>query len=278
MEKRFINNSIHFLIRRHLNKEESSKACNCSEPVHRSIMYHQGFLYASNETGCHLAKIGSGYQETLPGYVYSRTSQCLESGLFVEINGTLLHRPISFDNSSDNFGYTLDSAKLNRKLELTLSKDLLFQRGEIRTIALLKLSGNVMLWIRQVSSDTEMLSCFPQAHITVADFCSVSIDTQPLVSLVKRKFLLKNPESTENIDRMSTLLRTSKKTQQHDQANSDDDIQVKFPADGLSSSCGLRLTTLQESAFTNCDGFLTVLAPNPDCRGKSSSKILGYSY
>ena len=228
-------------------------------------MYNEGFLYASNDTGCHLAKVGSGYHGTLPGYVYSRSSQCLETGLFVEINGNLLHRPSNLDNGSQIFCYTLDPISLNRNLEFRLSEDLLIQRGEVKTIVLLKMSGNVVLWIRQVTSDNEMLNYLPQAYVSVADFCSVSFDTQQ-VSLMRRKLLLKSPESQENVDRIMNLLTTPKKTQE-------DDNQVKFPADSLSSSCGLRLTTLQESAFTNCDKFLTVMAPNPDCRAKNSKNL-----
>ena len=83
---------------------------------------------------------------------------------------------------------------------------------------------------------------------------------------MRRKLLLKSPESQENVDRIMNLLTTPKKIQE-------DDNQVKFPADSLSSSCGLRLTTLQESAFTNCDKFLTVMAPNPDCRAKNSKNL-----
>ena len=235
-------------------------------------MYHQGFLYASNETGCHVARIGSGYNETLPGYVYSRSSQCLEPGIFVEVNGLLLHHPINLDDSKEDFGYTLDPASLNRNLTLNLSENLLFQRGDVKTMALLKLSGNSMLWIRQVSSDNETLNFLPQAHVTVADFCSVSLEAKS-VSLLERKLLLKNSESKENVDRVLDLLQTkSKKTQ-------DEENPVKFPADSLSSSCGLRLTTLQESAYTNCDKFLTVLAPNPDCRTKSTKNLgTAYSY
>ena len=128
-------------------------------------MYHEGFLYASNDTGCHLAKVGSGYHGTLPGYVYSRSSQCLETGLFVEINGNLLHRPSNLDNGSQIFCYTLDPISLNRNLEFRLSEDLLIQRGEVKTIVLLKMSGNVVLWIRQVTSDNEMLNYLPQAYV-----------------------------------------------------------------------------------------------------------------
>jgi hypothetical protein len=36
---------------------------------------------------------------------------------------------------------------------------------------------------------------------------------------------------------------------------------------------------MQESAYTNCDKFLTVLAPNPDCRAKSTKNLgTAYSY
>ena len=44
-----------------------------------------------------------------------------------------------------------------------------------------------------------------------------------------------------------------------------------------STSSGLRMATLYESAMICDDRFLTILAPNPDCRGKLS-KTLGTAF
>ncbi len=230
-------------------------------------MYLNGFLYASNETGCHLAKIGSGYNESLPGHVYQRSKECIEPSLYVQVGGVLVQRPTRLDKDRDVFGYILENGDLSRGAELRMEDNLKIARGEVRTTGLLA-SNELILWIKQVTADTELLSLLPHAHVSILDTCSISKELGK-VALVERQILLKsNDSSKDNVQKILELLTKKNETMEE---------LVKFPADSQSTSCGLRLSTLQESAIVNCDNFLTIFSPNPDSRSKST-KHLGTAY
>ena len=183
--------------RRHANREDS-KGCECSVPVNRSLLKQQGFLIASNDTGCHLAKIGTGYDHTKQGQVYAKSSHCLEPGLFAQIlDGCLIHRPFNYDKQNEKFGQIIDSDTLLHSSTGTLlcPPELLITRAEVRTIGLFS-SNNHLIWFRLLTSDAETFNYLPQAYISFLDFCTVSHGE---IHLVRRKLLLKNPESPENI-------------------------------------------------------------------------------
>ena len=256
-----------YFIRRHTTQEKSAMQCECSNPMTRSILYDNGYLYASNETGCQLSKIGSGYNNTMPGFIYARSNSCLKSGLFVEVGGAIIHRPTELDQQTEKFGFVLNASSLNADYEICVSPELNFARGEAKTVRLLK-SNNKIIWFRLVSSDSKMLNILPQAYVSVIDFCYIDLE-EKVVKSKRRIILTKSQETEESTIRMIQLLTVPK-------AHSADD-QIKFPADSLSTSCGLRLTTLLESSITTCGKFITVLVSNPDCRSKSS-KLIGTAY
>ena len=243
-------------------KKNSEQACGCAEPVKRSIIWNDPYLIISNDTGCHLSLVGTGYGHSLTGLVYNRTGQCLGPSFYTQVQGTLFQRPLAYDKCLEKFGHTLTVREnFHVSKEFSLATNL--QIGNVKTTSLLSLN-NDLLWIRQVyCSDPELALLLPQtAHISILDFCVIESDH---LHLKRRLVLLKSPESAETMVKIHKLLSSGK---------SDEDIKP----DGNSTSCGLKLTTLQECTYTVSDQFLTILAPNVDRGTKSKSLGTAYSY
>ena len=254
---------------RNKNSHDQRRICECQESIKRSIVSIENdkYLIVSNDTGCQIAKIGTGYLGTIKGYVYAK-SKCLEPGLIAEINGVLIHRPFKLDVNLEAFGYVINVDTLERQNQISQPLHFPIMRGEAKTTAILKYRDE-LIWFRQVTADVEILDYFPQAHISIVDFCK--LENESSVKIYQRKILLKNPESADKVTKVMELI-ASPKTQ-----TNDTDIPVKFPADSNSTSSGLRTTILQESAMVCDDRFFSILTPNPDSRGKLS-KSLGTAF
>ena len=247
-------------------KKNSEQACGCTEAVKRSIIWHDPYLIISNDTGCHLSLIGTGYGHSSTGYVYNRTVQCLGPSFYTQVQGTLFQRPLAYDKDPEKFGHTL-LQNFHVSKDFSLATNMQVVSRDVKTTSLLSLN-NELLWIRQVSSDPEMLLLLPQtAHISILDFCAIESDQ---LRLKRRLVLLKSPESAENMSKIHKLLSSKS-------ATSHEDIKLTV-ADSNSTSCGLRLMTLQECAYTVSDQFLTILAPNVDRGSKSKPLGTAYSY
>ena len=273
-----------FLFFRKKSCLNENKGCDCKELVKRSIalVEDEGYVIVSNDSGCQMAKIGTGYNDTIRGHIYAK-SKCLEPGVSIEINGTLIHRPFGLDESNhDTFGYVLNPVTLERKDRISLPTNCAVKWSGVKSISILKYRNNGILWLRQVPADMETLNYLPQAaYISIIDYVNVSQDGA--ITFEERKILLKNPEPIETTFNILELLKKPKSKKESTVAGGgggDQQHCVKFPSDSHSSSSGLRLATLQESAIICDDAFLTVLAPNPENSrgGGKMAKIIGTSY
>ena len=263
-----------FIFRKHSSREKG-KICDCQEIVKRNLVSldYDKFLVVTNDTGCQLTKIGTGYQGSVRGHVYSRSNICLEPGMLVEVNGILIHRPNNYDSKEDLFGTVIDLDTFEKKIDIILSENLAIKRNTVKSIALLKCNDKI-LWLKQILSDPETMNYLPQSYITVIDYCTLESNSENCtMKVTERRLLTKSIESPDVISKVLNLLLMPCKTS----SATESDVPMKFPTDNNSTSAGLRMATFQESAIT-CDGtFLTVLAPNPDSRGKLS-KCLGTAF
>jgi hypothetical protein len=273
------------IIRKHSSRTlaDSGKGCDCKE-AKWTILTSQNFILVSNSTGCRLAKIGTGYGNTIRGFVYGLSNKCLGSGLFFKVDGVLIHRPWAYDDQPVKFGSIIDLGSLEPIKELNLvSTDLQLMRENI-TITI-QSRNNQFVWLRTVTADSELLTHLPQGNILVLDFGSINMSDNGDIRVVgmssaPRKILLKNPEATENLNKVLKILSRKPNITNPDDMTSISDQQqqqhvVRFPADSNSTTCGLRIGTLQESTIIACDQFLTVLSPSPDSSRGKGVKNLG---
>ena len=193
--------------------------------------------------------------------------------MLVEFNGILIHRPNNYDSKEDLFGTVIDLDTFEKKIDIILSENLAIKRNTAKSIALLKCNDQ-LLWLKQIPSDAETMNYLPQSYITVIDYCTLESNSENCtMKVTERRLLTKSIESLDVISKVLNLLLMPCKTS----SATESDVPMKFPTDNNSTSAGLRMATFQESAIT-CDGtFLTVLAPNPDSRGKLS-KCLGTAF
>ncbi|XP_042636541.1 probable E3 ubiquitin-protein ligase HECTD4 [Orycteropus afer afer] len=69
------------------------------------------YLYTTNSVGRGVSKLGSGLHGTLRGFVYCRNEE-LEPGWVAFGSGSLLHRPVSFDNKPHSLFQVIDQNTL----------------------------------------------------------------------------------------------------------------------------------------------------------------------
>ena len=250
----------------YLGRKTPEHGCSCSEAVKRTVILDYPYLIISNETGCQLSRIGTGYEGSLAGYVYGKSDRCLGPGLYAKVGDLIIQRPLALDKEVEKFGYALKE-DFQVQSELCNSETLRIAKREVKSVAMLHWKGELVL-IRQVFADQESLNILPYAHLSIVDFCEIGSNGD--ICLKRRILLLKNTESEESMEKIHQLLR------QPNSAN-EEDKEIRFPADSQSTSCGLRLVTLQECVFTVSDQFLTILAPNTD-RGAKAVKMLGTAY
>jgi hypothetical protein len=81
---------------RHACTQKSSH----SERRVRSVTTDGRHIFAANEAGCRIVKIGTGYGGSVKGFVYAETQTC-DVGFAAATEELLIHRPLSFDESGD---------------------------------------------------------------------------------------------------------------------------------------------------------------------------------
>ncbi len=84
-----------FNVDRHACKKTSH-----SERRVKSMTCDGSYLYNSNDTGCRIVKTGTGYGDTIKGFVYAKNDDC-DAGFVSMANDVLIHRLICFDDVND---------------------------------------------------------------------------------------------------------------------------------------------------------------------------------
>ncbi|XP_058387437.1 probable E3 ubiquitin-protein ligase HECTD4 isoform X6 [Diceros bicornis minor] len=233
------------------------------------------YLYTTNSVGRGLSKLGSGLHGTLRGFVYCRNEE-LEPGWIAFGSGSLLHRPVSFDNKPHSLFQVIDQNTLQVCQTVSMPANHLPVGSTMSTVHLSS-DGTYFYWIWSPASLNEKT---PKGHSVFMDIFELVVENGVFVAspLQERTILMrKEGESAKSINEMllSRLSRYRASPSATLAALTGSTISNTLKEDqAANTSCGLPLKMLRKTPIYTCGTYLVMLVPPPGGSGSSATRSL----
>ncbi|XP_049722943.1 probable E3 ubiquitin-protein ligase HECTD4 isoform X3 [Elephas maximus indicus] len=233
------------------------------------------YLYTTNSVGRGVSKLGSGLHGTLRGFVYCRNEE-LEPGWVAFGSGSLLHRPVSFDNKPHSLFQVIDQNTLQVCQMVPMPTNHLPVGSTMSTVHLSS-DGTYFYWIWSPASLNEKT---PKGHSVFMDIFELVIENGIFVAnpLQERTILMrKEGESAKSINEMllSRLSRYRASPSATLAALTGSTISNTLKEDqAANTSCGLPLKMLRKTPIYTCGTYLVMLVPPPGGSGSSATRSL----
>ncbi|XP_045152627.1 probable E3 ubiquitin-protein ligase HECTD4 [Echinops telfairi] len=233
------------------------------------------YLYTTNSVGRGVSKLGSGLHGTLRGFVYCRNEE-LEPGWVAFGSGSLLHRPVSFDNKPHSLFQVIDQNTLQVCQVVPMPANHLPVGSTMSTVHLSS-DGTYFYWIWSPASLNEKT---PKGHSVFMDIFELGIENGVFVAtaLQERTILMrKEGESAKSINEMllSRLSRYRASPSATLAALTGSTISNTLKEDqAANTSCGLPLKMLRKTPIYTCGTYLVMLVPPPGGSGSSATRSL----
>uniref|UniRef100_A0A8D1WW73 HECT domain-containing protein n=1 Tax=Sus scrofa TaxID=9823 RepID=A0A8D1WW73_PIG len=233
------------------------------------------YLYTTNSVGRGVSKLGSGLHGTLRGFVYCRNEE-LEPGWVAFGNGSLLHRPVSFDNKPHSLFQVIDQNTLQVCQMVPMPANHLPVGSTMSTVHLSS-DGTYFYWIWSPASLNEKT---PKGHSVFMDIFELVVENGVFVAnpLQERTILMrKEGESAKSINEMllSRLSRYRASPSATLAALTGSTISNTLKEDqAANTSCGLPLKMLRKTPIYTCGTYLVMLVPPPGGSGSSATRSL----
>lgn len=233
------------------------------------------YLYTTNSVGRGVSKLGSGLHGTLRGFVYCRNEE-LEPGWVAFGSGSLLHRPVSFDNKPHSLFQVIDQNTL-QVCQVVLMPANHLPIGSTMSTVHLSSDGTYFYWIWSPASLNEKT---PKGHSVFMDIFELVVENGVFVAnpLQERTILMrKEGESAKSINEMllSRLSRYRASPSATLAALTGSTISNTLKEDqAANTSCGLPLKMLRKTPIYTCGTYLVMLVPPPGGSGSSATRSL----
>ncbi|XP_054551299.1 probable E3 ubiquitin-protein ligase HECTD4 isoform X4 [Talpa occidentalis] len=233
------------------------------------------YLYTTNSVGRGVSKLGSGLHGTLRGFVYCRNEE-LEPGWVAFGSGSLLHRPVSFDNKPHSLFQVIDQNTLQVCQVVPMPANHLPVGSTMSTVHLSS-DGTYFYWIWSPASLNEKT---PKGHSVFMDIFELVVENGVFVAnpLQERTILMrKEGESAKSINEMllSRLSRYRASPSATLAALTGSTISNTLKEDqAANTSCGLPLKMLRKTPIYTCGTYLVMLVPPPGGSGSSATRSL----
>ncbi|XP_024112393.2 probable E3 ubiquitin-protein ligase HECTD4 isoform X1 [Pongo abelii] len=233
------------------------------------------YLYTTNSVGRGVSKLGSGLHGTLRGFVYCRNEE-LEPGWVAFGSGSLLHRPVSFDNKPHSLFQVIDQNTLQVCQVVPMPVNHLPIGSTMSTVHLSS-DGTYFYWIWSPASLNEKT---PKGHSVFMDIFELVVENGVFVAnpLQERIILMrKEGESAKSINEMllSRLSRYRASPSATLAALTGSTISNTLKEDqAANTSCGLPLKMLRKTPIYTCGTYLVMLVPPPGGSGSSATRSL----
>ncbi|XP_074211951.1 putative E3 ubiquitin-protein ligase HECTD4 isoform X4 [Camelus bactrianus] len=233
------------------------------------------YLYTTNSVGRGVSKLGSGLHGTLRGFVYCRNEE-LEPGWVAFGSGSLLHRPVSFDNKPHSLFQVIDQNTLQVCQMVPMPANHLPVGSTMSTVHLSS-DGTYFYWIWSPASLNEKT---PKGHSVFMDIFELVLENGVFVAnpLQERTILMrKEGESAKSINEMllSRLSRYRASPSATLAALTGSTISNTLKEDqAANTSCGLPLKMLRKTPIYTCGTYLVMLVPPPGGSGSSATRSL----
>ncbi|XP_036132418.1 probable E3 ubiquitin-protein ligase HECTD4 isoform X13 [Molossus molossus] len=233
------------------------------------------YLYTTNSVGRGVSKLGSGLHGTLRGFVYCRNEE-LEPGWLAYGSGSLLHRPVSFDNKPHSLFQVIDHNTLQVCQMVPMPANHLPVGSTMSTVHLSS-DGTYFYWIWSPASLNEKT---PKGHSVFMDIFELVVENGVYVAnpLQERTILMrKEGESAKSINEMllSRLSRYRASPSATLAALTGSTISNTLKEDqAANTSCGLPLKMLRKTPIYTCGTYLVMLVPPPGGSGSSATRSL----
>uniref|UniRef100_A0A8B9YSW1 HECT domain E3 ubiquitin protein ligase 4 n=1 Tax=Bos mutus grunniens TaxID=30521 RepID=A0A8B9YSW1_BOSMU len=233
------------------------------------------YLYTTNSVGRGVSKLGSGLHGTLRGFVYCRNEE-LEPGWLAFGSGSLLHRPVSFDNKPHSLFQVIDQNTLQVCQVVPMPANHLPVGSTMSTVHLSS-DGTYFYWIWSPASLNEKT---PKGHSVFMDTFELVVENGVFVAnpLQERTILMrKEGESAKSINEMllSRLSRYRASPSATLAALTGSTISNTLKEDqAANTSCGLPLKMLRKTPIYTCGTYLVMLVPPPGGSGSSATRSL----
>nr|XP_036869936.1 probable E3 ubiquitin-protein ligase HECTD4 isoform X2 [Manis javanica] len=233
------------------------------------------YLYTTNSVGRGVSKLGSGLHGTLRGFVYCRNEE-LEPGWVAFGSGSLLHRPVSFDNKPHSLFQVIDQNTL-QVCQVVLMPANHLPVGSTMSTVHLSSDGTYFYWIWSPASLNEKT---PKGHSVFMDIFELVVENGVFVvnPLQERTILMrKEGESAKSINEMllSRLSRYRASPSATLAALTGSTISNTLKEDqAANTSCGLPLKMLRKTPIYTCGTYLVMLVPPPGGSGSSATRSL----
>ncbi|XP_030716357.2 probable E3 ubiquitin-protein ligase HECTD4 isoform X2 [Globicephala melas] len=233
------------------------------------------YLYTTNSVGRGVSKLGSGLHGTLRGFVYCRNEE-LEPGWIAFGSGSLLHRPVSFDNKPHSLFQVIDQNTLQVCQMVPMPANHLPVGSTMSTVHLSS-DGTYFYWIWSPASLNEKT---PKGHSVFMDIFELVVENGVFVAnpLQERTILMrKEGESAKSINEMllSRLSRYRASPSATLAALTGSTISNTLKEDqAANTSCGLPLKMLRKTPIYTCGTYLVMLVPPPGGSGSSATRSL----
>uniref|UniRef100_A0A8C0AKX3 HECT domain E3 ubiquitin protein ligase 4 n=1 Tax=Bos mutus grunniens TaxID=30521 RepID=A0A8C0AKX3_BOSMU len=229
----------------------------------------------TNSVGRGVSKLGSGLHGTLRGFVYCRNEE-LEPGWLAFGSGSLLHRPVSFDNKPHSLFQVIDQNTLQVCQVVPMPANHLPVGSTMSTVHLSS-DGTYFYWIWSPASLNEKT---PKGHSVFMDTFELVVENGVFVAnpLQERTILMrKEGESAKSINEMllSRLSRYRASPSATLAALTGSTISNTLKEDqAANTSCGLPLKMLRKTPIYTCGTYLVMLVPPPGGSGSSATRSL----
>nr|XP_033812752.1 probable E3 ubiquitin-protein ligase HECTD4 isoform X2 [Geotrypetes seraphini] len=234
------------------------------------------YLYTSNSVGKGISKLGSGLHGTLRGFVYCRNEE-LEAGWIVFGNGSLVHRPASFDNKPQSLFQVIDQYTLQVSQIVSMPPNH-FPVGSPMTTVHLSSDGTYFYWIWSPMALTDRI---PKGQSIFMDIFELKVEEGVYVAnpLQERIILMrKEGESAKSINEMLlsrlSRYRASPSATLAALTGSTISNTLKEDQSATNTSCGLPLKMLRKTPMYTCGTYLVMLVPPPGGSSSSTTRSL----
>ncbi|ELW66573.1 hypothetical protein TREES_T100017074 [Tupaia chinensis] len=209
------------------------------------------------------------------GFVYCRNEE-LEPGWVAFGSGSLLHRPVSFDNKPHSLFQVIDQNTLQVCQVVPMPANHLPIGSTMSTVHLSS-DGTYFYWIWSPASLNEKT---PKGHSVFMDIFELVVENGVFVAnpLQERTILMrKEGESAKSINEMllSRLSRYRASPSATLAALTGSTISNTLKEDqAANTSCGLPLKMLRKTPIYTCGTYLVMLVPPPGGSGSSATRSL----
>ena len=231
----------------------------------RSVTTDGTFLYCTNLSGRGLAKVGTGLDGSIRGFVYCKNTS-LEAGFVAFANGILLHK----QHSCPGLARMVDTLTLEPGENISTIPELeLDFPGPVTTLSLTS-NGMEFYWVRSINTNTENCPVTSQfSHLVILDVFTVHPQTRAVKMFHPRKILTKRDESSDKLLGVETILQPKRPIRSSSSHSGLEQVSVSpvssqpqnVVKDINSTSVGISYKTLITCPIITCGSYITIISP-----------------